>query len=61
MRLCLSGEMVDAHVSGACVETHKGSSPFSGMFSFLLILVKNLLKTLKFFKNLPISILQGYF
>ena len=52
--------MVDAHVSGACVEIHKGSSPFSGIFYFLLILIKFSVKNLKFFKNLPTNILQGY-
>lgn len=29
--ICRSGEMVDAHVSGACGEIHKGSSPFFGI------------------------------
>ena len=29
---CRCGEMVDAHASGACEETHGGSSPFIGKF-----------------------------
>ena len=28
--LCPSGELVDAHVSGACAERREGSSPFLG-------------------------------
>ena len=30
--ICRCGEMVDAHASGACEETHGGSSPFIGIF-----------------------------
>lgn len=32
--LCRSGEMVDAHASGACGATHGGSSPLFGTMSF---------------------------
>ena len=30
--ICRCGEMVDAHASGACEETHGGSSPFIGKY-----------------------------
>ena len=31
MKLCRSGEMADAHVSGACGEIREGSSPSFGI------------------------------
>ena len=37
--------MVDAHVSGACVERRAGSSPVLGTFKRKLTMVKLLLST----------------
>ena len=45
--------MVDAHVSGACGEIHKGSSPFFGIFYCFLCLKKELLMEKK--PNFPKS------
>ena len=41
--LCRCGEMVDAHVSGACEETHKGSSPFIGNYFYKNIFCDNII------------------